>query len=538
MNKIYKNILLTALTLATGAALTGCGDFLDPKSKSEFVPKDAQSLNELLLGEAYPISSMANFECFVHLLDDDVTAAPYQEPSMSVIPDLYFSPYTWQGDLWETMRVSGSGNVNIYAALYQKILGCNAILDYIDQAIDSKTNKDYVLGQAYALRAFYYLQLVNVFAKPYALAPESEGVPLKVNSGIENKPLSRATVAQVYDQMIADLHQAEAIFLEQPKEKQWKANFRVNLPMIQMLLSRTYLYMEKWTEAAEYAKKVMDNTNFSLLNLANIPTVNEENGLPYYYDYHDFKNSSEVIWGYGDVDDFTKYVADRRRENGRNIWPTFRASDELLASFDETPGDLRKERYIVTTDYCSEYYVTDEEGNQVKARMPLVYGKISVSPTLWNPKQNQGDNGRSIRLSEAYLNYAEACANLFKEGHGDGRTNALSALNELRKYRFDSENYQALDIAGADQLVEFVHNERRRELCYEGHRWFDIRRWGTKEIRHIWYTSANSYDVYVLHPNDPGFVVPLPDTALESNPELHQNELSPIPRSAEETVQP
>ena len=68
---------ITTLTAClTGLVMSGCGDFLEPKAKSEFVPKDATSLNELLLGEAYPLRSSSNqLTSFIYLFDDDLTAS-------------------------------------------------------------------------------------------------------------------------------------------------------------------------------------------------------------------------------------------------------------------------------------------------------------------------------------------------------------------------------------------------------------------------------------------------------------------------------
>ena len=61
-------IFLCIVSLILGS----CGDFLEPKSKSEFVPKDANSLSELLLGEAYPRNNITELNVFLHLLDDDI----------------------------------------------------------------------------------------------------------------------------------------------------------------------------------------------------------------------------------------------------------------------------------------------------------------------------------------------------------------------------------------------------------------------------------------------------------------------------------
>ncbi|MDE6037070.1 MAG: hypothetical protein K2G05_02280, partial [Duncaniella sp.] len=76
MNKIYIKSIIFGLL---GLSLNSCNDFLEPQSSSEFVPKDANSLNEILLGEAYPHTSSSYFlEGFVHLFDDDVAMAEYQ----------------------------------------------------------------------------------------------------------------------------------------------------------------------------------------------------------------------------------------------------------------------------------------------------------------------------------------------------------------------------------------------------------------------------------------------------------------------------
>ena len=78
MKKIF-NILATAVALLSA---TSCGDFLEPNSTSEFVPKDAVSLNELLLGEAYQRNDMTGVSVFLGLPDDDIEAAPYQIPTV------------------------------------------------------------------------------------------------------------------------------------------------------------------------------------------------------------------------------------------------------------------------------------------------------------------------------------------------------------------------------------------------------------------------------------------------------------------------
>ena len=90
--KKMKKYMCAAMALMM---LTGCGDFLEPDSQSEFVPKDASSFNELLLGEAYPRYDKSNLNIFLDLMSDDVTAAPFQVPHEGFTADKYLAAYTW-----------------------------------------------------------------------------------------------------------------------------------------------------------------------------------------------------------------------------------------------------------------------------------------------------------------------------------------------------------------------------------------------------------------------------------------------------------
>ena len=116
---------------------------------------------------------------------------------------------------------------------------------------------------------------------------------------------------------------------------------------------------------------------------------------------------------------------------------------------------------------------------------------------------------------------AEACAML-----EDGTANQY--LNELRSMRVN--NYTAQSYSGED-LVTQIRNERRKELCFEGHRWFDLRRYTvsnpypyTKEIRRVYpfYTRSSSslYTLdhvytYVLEENDPAYTFDIPRSVKE-----------------------
>ena len=94
--------------------------------------------------------------------------------------------------------------------------------------IDEKT---LVKAQAYALRALYEFNLVNLFGEPYNHNPQALGIPLRLSSGVEKDEIARNTVKEVYDQVIKDLNEAERLYMELPKNLQYRQDMRTSLPL-------------------------------------------------------------------------------------------------------------------------------------------------------------------------------------------------------------------------------------------------------------------------------------------------------------------
>jgi hypothetical protein len=132
-----------------------------------------------------------------------------------------------------------------------------------------------------------------------------------------------------------------------------------------------------------------------------------------------------------------------------------------------------------------------------------------------------------FRLSEIYLNYAEAEAQL-------GQTaTALTYLNKIRQ-RAGMPNVSS---GGGSDLVQKIQQERRIELCFEGHRFFDLRRWGIADqgagnALGIIITPTNpqnttfSYQVTTVQTRVwlPSFYYyPIPRSEIQANPNLTQN---------------
>ena len=140
----------------------------------------------------------------------------------------------------------------------------------------------------------------------------------------------------------------------------------------------------------------------------------------------------------------------------------------------------------------------------------------------------------TIRLPELYLTKAEALAILGREAE------AIATLQELRKKRFAPENLTDIGLNN-EALVNFIRDERRRELCFEQHRWFDLRRYGVnskfpygKFIRHrsYAYNSSGRYiqGYYELKPytqDQAAYVLPIPDREIEFSHGAITNESRP-----------
>lgn len=448
-------------------ALSGCTKLLEEKSQSDVIPKTTVDFRELLMGSGYmPNAEPLNF---LYFLDDDVdffiefgngNGSPVGT-SGAKINYLY---YTWQPKLGD---MNGIGDLisedpasTAYYRHYEWIKGCNAVLDNINNAIGSQQEKDRVKAEALAIRAFYYFRLVNLYGEPYNSNPAAPGVPLKLTSGVTADYMARATVAQVYETIVNDLKEASRLMDPLPVARR---DYHINQPAIHILLSRVYLHMEKWAECAAEANKVFELGGV-LTNMTGMTTS-------YWLSYL----NPEVEWVFGGSPQ-----ADQS---------TYIPAAQFRASFDT--ADVRwKYGFLV----------------QTQSFVPLL-AKYAIGGS---------ELVQTIRTAEAVLNRAEANV------QADKLPEALKDLNDLRRTRI--VGYKDTSIITKPGLLQAVRDERRKEFCYEGFRWFDLRRYGMPAISHR-YQHAPGEPIlhYTLTQKDPMYILPFPTSLLLRNPALKQN---------------
>jgi len=347
-------------------------------------------------------------------------------------------------------------------------MGVNAVLDGIDEANGDTESRDLVKAEALALRGYYYYMLVNIFGKPYNDDKLSLGVPLKLTTNLEPNGRPRNTVEKVYNQVLADMTEASNIFAKYPKKR---GDFRINLPSVDILMTRVYLQMEDWDNVIKVATNAIENGNplTNYLNLAAKATTFSS------YDY------SEVEWLYG---------------NGYSscALPGIRPSADLWAMYGD--DDTRKKLWFTAS------------GKNVN----LQKKKLGSKRTPTN----------AIRMSEAWLARAEAYAM-----KGD-LSKATADLDHLCQYRY--KDYSPVSYTDKDELVKEIRKERRLELCYDEVRWFDLRRYGMPSIQHLYKARKSAaWVTYTLKEKDPLYTLPIPNADIQENSEIEQNESAKEP---------
>ena len=350
---------------------------------------------------------------------------------------------------------------------YALIAQANNVIDIIDQ-IDGGTQdqRDQILGQALFMRALAHFDLVRVFAAPYAKGGGSQpGVPVILKTEIAEP--SRNTVEEVYQQVIADFTQAISLLNND------RAPFFASEMAAKALLSRVYLYRGENGQAEQLATDVISSGMFSL-----VPNA----------DYI-------ASWG---ADGSSEEIFTLRTLAAEN-----RGADNLGSIYiPEGYGDLRPTQdffdLLDPADVRNEF-IRSIDGDEYQYKFPGMFG----IPGLASP--------RVIRLAEVILNRAEARA---KAGNFAG---AVEDMNLIRS-RAGIEPLSPPD----GQVLAEVLLERRRELCFEGQRTFDIFRNGEDLVR-IECNLPQGINCSVPYSSHL-ITYPIPQRELDANPNMTQND--------------
>ncbi len=391
------------------------------------------------------------------------------------------------GDAYDIDNFKVNANNTIlrdyYRAKYQGIARCNLALTKVPdvEADDDMTEdrKTCLLGEAHLLRAFYYFQLVRVFGGvPY--------VDFIVDSS-EKWSQPRATEEEIYNHIIDDLITAEGMLWNKSKYAAEDLG-RVTKGTAQALLCKVYLYMKDYDNAYVWGKKFVDEQynggQYSLCtNYADNFTLAGENGPESVFE---IQYMADPTSDYGEGFGFTRgtftTILTRPRSSAlgaRKGWGWNHPTQNLYDEFEA--GDPRRE---MTIGVPSEEEQQEEEINYLGSpyfNIKTCYYEDATYPSLDHDSRSPL-NYRLVRASDVLLLFAEAALE-----SGKSTADAKWALEQVRaRARALASDPNALPAFpgyngysdNVESLRAAIRHERRVELAMEGHRWFDLVRWG------------------------------------------------------------
>lgn len=379
-----------------------------------------------------------------------------------------------------------------WAELYEGINIANQIInaEYTAPTPEVQAEVDHIKGQARAIRGLAHFDLVRLFAQHYTFTAGGGhvGVPIVTEYNVAAKP-ARNTVAEVYTQVIDDLTAGyNGMTLDPPN-----AGY-MNKIAAAALLGRVYLYMDDFSNAEAWSTTAITEATAagkSLVANADYPTMFLDG------------NSSEALF------EINMILVDN---NG---------SDHLGGMYKESGyGDYLPSNILFT---LLDTLNTDDirgKGAMWLADPNLtgIFGSVRVNKYPSAGSTIATDNLPIIRLSEVYLNRAEARAKL-----GTNDAGARDDANMLINLR--TNGFNALTTESGQALVDAILDERRRELYAEGHRIFDISRNQLDMDRQDAADPANctSITCFEAYPND-RFILPIPLDELSANPQIENDQ--------------
>ena len=338
----------------------------------------------------------------------------------------------------------------LYTNTYLFIDRANRVIKNVPQITMDAAQKTKIVGEAKFLRALGYFNLVRAFGSvPLVISPTTDVV---------NVAIARVSADSIYAQIINDLKDADNAALPAKYTAAGEVG-RATSGAVKSLLAKVYLTRKDWTNAAAKAKEVIDAGNYSLFpDYKDIFIPENKNGREHIFSaqYSCVKNSYGSAMGLN----FAIFFSWPVQQSGGSC-----QADENFAASYET-GDYRKKVTIITQK------VNPATGALVLSRTGSHVDKY------WDPAPCGLDQARNnfmvIRYADVLLMYAEALNEL-----SGPVADAYSAINQVRtRARNGDATANPQNLAGLtkEQFRDAVANERKWELCFEGHRRWDLLR--------------------------------------------------------------
>ncbi|MCK5370989.1 MAG: RagB/SusD family nutrient uptake outer membrane protein, partial [Cyclobacteriaceae bacterium] len=345
------------------------------------------------------------------------------------------------------------------SALWGVIYSMSYIASFLNEGLPeidiSQTDSDEIIATASFLRAYAYFVGVYTFG----------GLPIVTTTNVEeNRQIPRSSFEETLDFIESDLLFA----LDKLPEESFNSGEATN-GAVKALLARYYLFKDNWSEAEKYASDVIQGNGTKEYILEE----EFENAVA------DFSTESilEIVYSANDnPGTSTNFSINNLFVGRREIIP----SSEMVLALQNDGGD----RQVVL-----EFDGTNARGSD-NGWTIVRYGPF--------------DNIQLFRLAEMYIIRAEARA---QQDNISGTESAESDINVIR----ERAGVPLIQGTSKNQMLLVIENERRMELCFEGHRWYDLIRTGR---------AKTVMDEFTSNWSEKDELWPIPLREITNNPSL------------------
>lgn len=486
--KLKYNLIAIALL---GFSFSSCSDFLEQNPQTDLSENDFyKTADDILSAVNGAYSSLqegdiyGNWYVFGEIPSDNTR----NQLSGSVTTQNEFDQFY--------IDTQNSMIANFWKAAYKVINRTNTILGRIDGIeINTELANRYKLECKF-IRALMYFNLVRVYGD----------VPLvlKEISISESYDILREPKENVYNQIIADLKEAQDL----PVSYSTAEDGRATQGAAKALLANVYMTLHKYAEAETILAEIINSGQYSLLE--NTPGSLNIDGYKNVFSPVNH-NSKEGIFeiqflkgGYGEGSNYANNFAPEN--SGTNVVAVGGTDGNNIPEMDiynaYEEGDLRRDFSM-----SLGYYDNRKNNEWVESRYVCKFMDV--------PYQNNdaSNNYPVIRYADVILMYAEAL-------NQNGKTaEACKYLNMTRRRGFGYQTTETspVDLQTTDkaQFALMVEQERRVELAFENHRWFDLIRTG----RAVEVMRSKGFSL-----NETNLICPIPQKQIDVNPKLTQND--------------
>ena len=419
--------------------------------------------------------------------------------------------YNWFGAAvtYKDLSYTGAATYITWSTFYKQINAVNAVTSMIDPETEDE-NLQFYLAQAYAIRAFDYFYLAQLYQQTYVGNEDKPCVPIITEANMDaagSEGCARSTVAQVYEQIMTDLDNAIALFEKSPVKRADKRY--INTEVAYGLRARVNLVLNNWAGAEADAIKALELTDAT-------PYTAEQVSKPTMSEIED----NSWMWG------ILVAETDRPVTSGICNWPSHMGSLNYGYASVGAWRKISKSLYaaIPATDVRKGWFLNEEAYSPNLNAEQAAYAASAGCPPYCQMKfgtykdevytSTNANDIPMMRVEEMYLILAEAQAM-----NGNPEAGAATLQNLISTYR---DPAYVCNASTAAAVQEAVWMQRRIELWGEGFSYFDLMRLNKGVDRR----GAGFQEAYVFNipAGNPALIYRLPKDEIEGNPALTEDD--------------